>query len=485
MPGLNEKILLLNVFIAGFAVMSLEILAIRVLANFFGYSVFVWGTAIGVILLALTVGYYAGGIIADKVKNAAVLYAMIIFSGLYLAAFLFFYQGAINNLSAELSLINSVLISSLLVLFIPSLLLSTASPIATKLLLREKNQGKTIGFVYALSNTGSIIGTFSTTFFLVTSLGVRNSIALNVFLCVFSPLLGLVYEKRKYLVHSVVFLLVVSSFIVLLVPEKSSYSIYRKESVYNTIEIKKFGSTEWLVLNSHPMSYYENEPKLETYFYDAVAAVPCIKNTERFLDLGLAGATVERKMQKFCKVASLDGVELDPEVIEASDKFFDIRKIENLNIFADDARNFIRHCSKKYSVIFNNTINAKFVPFHLTTKEFFSEVGSCLEEDGLFINYSFYGKDKTLFKDSLARTMKEAFPVVSEVDFEPQGVALLFAFKSQNSYDDFLAGINYSDFNNEDLKYIFSTIKKADSEKGFLITDDKNPVDNIALLELI
>ena len=75
-------------FVTGAVIMVLELTAFRLYAPYFGYSTYVWGSMIGVVMIALTLGYAAGGWLADKSEGDAPLYTVIALSGVYQAAVL-------------------------------------------------------------------------------------------------------------------------------------------------------------------------------------------------------------------------------------------------------------------------------------------------------------------------------------------------------------------------------------------------------------
>src|SRR5437867_4118666 len=66
------------VFACGAVLLGVEIAASRVLAPFFGNSLFVWGALIGVVLTGLAIGYAAGGGLADRIPTSALLVSVIL-----------------------------------------------------------------------------------------------------------------------------------------------------------------------------------------------------------------------------------------------------------------------------------------------------------------------------------------------------------------------------------------------------------------------
>ena len=163
------------VFICGAIVMSFEILGSRVLAPNFGSSVFVWGSLISVFLAGLSAGYYSGGRLADINPSSRRLSLILIIPGLLLLTFPL-YSVPISDwiFMKDLGVRTSPLMASAVLFLVPSVFLGIVSPYTAKLMICSMHtSGKTIGTLYALSTFGSIIGTLTTSFYLITLAGVN------------------------------------------------------------------------------------------------------------------------------------------------------------------------------------------------------------------------------------------------------------------------------------------------------------------------
>ncbi|MBN1941124.1 MAG: fused MFS/spermidine synthase, partial [Candidatus Diapherotrites archaeon] len=445
-PG--KAVLLLNVFLAGFVVMALEIVGIRILASFFGYSIFVWGTIIGIILVSLSIGYFFGGMLADRAGKFETIYKIILAATFYLAIAIIIYPLFLEAIS-KWNLFAGISLASVILLVPPSILLSMVSPIATKMLLKKGKEGTTIGNIYALSNFGSILGVFLPTFYFLPFFGSKATMIGCFAGLVITALIGLNLEKarKKILLAMLVIAVLLFSAIFVFAETPSKYLLVSTESAYNLIEVKQFDGTRWLILNGSPMSYHEENETLELYFYDAMAVFPHIIEKEDVLILGFASGTVAGKIESFYPEVAIEGVELDGKVVELAYSHFGLGELENTKVFVDDARHFLQVNDKRYGIIFNNTINARFIPFHTVSKEFFELADSRLEEDGVLVNYSFYttqntcedsweaglmcgtiesaSYEKTMVRDSIARTMCEVFEDVYYLNFPNQNVSLL------------------------------------------------------------
>ena len=164
------------VFVCGAVLMGLEIVGSRILAPYFGNSIFVWGSLISVVLAALSLGYWLGGIAADRWPRLTVLGALIAVPGIMIALLPFAYP-ALNRAIAtsDLGTRLSPLLACAVLFLVPSVFLGTISPFAVRLQARAvASVGTTAGGLYAVSTAGSIAGTLLTAFYLITILGVGN-----------------------------------------------------------------------------------------------------------------------------------------------------------------------------------------------------------------------------------------------------------------------------------------------------------------------
>ncbi|MCH8022659.1 MAG: fused MFS/spermidine synthase [Thaumarchaeota archaeon] len=182
-----------DVFIAGAIVMALEIAGSRILAPFFGNTIFVWGSLIGVVLAALSLGYFLGGRLADKSASFFQFSVILLAAGLSILVMSVSSPLILESVFAiNLGVRYGPLLATSILLIIPGTLLGMVSPYAVKLSAENLEKiGGTSGNVYSLSTIGSIFGTFMTVFILIPELGVRSILfALGLTLVAIS-LLGL------------------------------------------------------------------------------------------------------------------------------------------------------------------------------------------------------------------------------------------------------------------------------------------------------
>jgi hypothetical protein len=162
-------------FMTGAIVMSFEMLGSRYLNPYFGSGIYTWASLISTVLLALTLGYFIGGYLADLTVSAAVLALVVIIGSGYIVALPAFAQPV---LELVLDVIDDVragsLLASLAIMVFPVTFLGMYSPFAIRLLLQSAHRsGRVSGAVYGISTIGSIVGTLGTTFFLIPLIGSR------------------------------------------------------------------------------------------------------------------------------------------------------------------------------------------------------------------------------------------------------------------------------------------------------------------------
>jgi MFS family permease len=190
-------LLLLQVFVAGAASLSLEMAASRLLAPYFGSSLFVWANLIGLILLYLTLGYYGGGLLADRYPRPQVFYTLTGVASLLIALIPIVAQPILHwSLFAfvgnDLDVFYGSLISILVLFSLPMFLLGCVSPFAIRLRVEQIGKaGRTAGMLYAISTAGSILGTFLPVLVLMPYIGTSLTFLVTAATLLLMSIIGL------------------------------------------------------------------------------------------------------------------------------------------------------------------------------------------------------------------------------------------------------------------------------------------------------
>ena len=178
--AVSPWLLYIVVFVCGAVLMGLEMIGSRILAPYFGNSIFVWGSLISIFLAALTLGYYLGGLVADRWPQFPVMAALVAAPGVMIFVLPFLYP-AINRAIAQNTLGPrwDPLVAGTILFLLPSICLGTISPFAIRLAARAvAEMGTTAGSLYAISTAGSILGTIVTAFYLIGVAGVARIVHL-------------------------------------------------------------------------------------------------------------------------------------------------------------------------------------------------------------------------------------------------------------------------------------------------------------------
>ncbi len=179
-------ILELTVFVCGALVMIYEIIGSRLISPYLGASTYVWTSLIGVILGALSLGYWLGGKFADKRPDIKALTSVIFLAGGLVSVTILLKDLILSFITqAPIGLELKSMFAALLLFAPASVLLGFVTPYAVKLKMSSlKDSGKTVGRLYALSTVGSILGTFLAGFFLIPFVGSEiRSLEFSVLAC--------------------------------------------------------------------------------------------------------------------------------------------------------------------------------------------------------------------------------------------------------------------------------------------------------------
>ncbi len=447
------------VFLAGFVGLGIELAGSRLLDPWFGNSILVWATLIGLILLYLAVGYGLGGRLADRHPRPSLFLTLAALAGLAtgmipLVARPILQRAADGFIGYDLALLLGTFAATL-VLFAPAvILLGCVSPFAIRILVDgREDAGGTAGRVFALSTTGSLLGVFVPVLVLLPNLGTRRT-----FLLMGLGLAGLATvalarrRRRRALFLALIWLLLV---VFALLPPPPIYgeanTVFEQESAYHYLRVQRYGE-EWLLrLNEGAgiHSVYRPGGGLADGIWDYFLLAPFFAPAPHYPDdvdsllvLGLAAGTVARLYTEAYGPIPIRGVELDPAVIAVGRRFFAMNQ-PNLTAVAGDARYVLRRDTGLYDVIAVDAYRPPYIPFHLTTVEFFTEVRRHLTPDGVVaVNVARTANDDSLVV-ALAGTMAVVFPSVFLLE-EPMagfdlGNTLVVATRQPATLADFLA----------------------------------------------
>ena len=403
-------------FTASFCILVIELVAGRIMAPYVGVSLYTWTSIIGVVLAGISLGAYLGGMLADRFPRQSTLGWLLFAAGLaaFTIAPLTDLAGSSEFLEGVTTLMVRILILTFLVFFVPALLLGMISPVVIKLAVKNlERTGHVVGKISAFSTLGSILGTFSTGFFLIEAMGTRTILySVGAILTLCAPVFGGLFSGRNGAAHRAVTLL-----FAMLLPGSlallwfcrdavarplflSENTFFYKESDYYTItlhdgEHSQRGEEDQITLRSLVLdhlthSYTDmNNPYYMHYGYlkvcqELVAWRSSEDSEHRFLFIGGGGYTLPRYMDEKYPHAAIDVVEIDPWVTKVVERYLDVqgRRIRSFN---QDGRWFVRNCKTKYEFVFGDAFNDLSIPYHLTTREFNSLVKDVLAPDGLFI----------------------------------------------------------------------------------------------------
>lgn len=480
--GSKPYFLLAVVFAAGLAIMAVEMSASRLLAPYFGTSLFVWTNLIGMTMIALTVGYWWGGKLADRYPNERTLYSLLFGAGCYILLIPFManpiMQFAIAAIDQRnLSVFLWSLFATIVQFFLPLMVLAMTAPFAIRICAREiRAMGTTAGSLYAIGNIGSILGTFIPALLAIPLIGTKRTIIVCGLLLVILGAVGL----RKHVLHLASFIGILLLFIG--GPIKATAGmIYEGESPYNYIQVVEQHARRELRLNEgHAIhSIYDPRSVLVGGVWDYFLLFPLLKpENDAALIIGLAGGTVSRAYAAFYPSIRIDGVEIDPQILDVGARYFGLAAQQSLNPITADGRTFLKQTANAYDFIFIDAYKQPYIPFHLTTREFFAEVQAHLREGGIAaINVGASSPDAEILW-LIANTMAAVFRHV-QIIAVPQSLNFI-VMASDVPYDvGALAGQRHA---NAPLAALAQGLKGNIAQVQFnpalqVFTDDRAPVE--------
>lgn len=507
----GDGALLLLVAIAGAGTMVVELAAVRLLAPWYGASSAVWTNVIGVVLLALSLGYLLGARWSTADRPLRRLGAVLIVAGLltawlpFLAPLVargFFPEGTTLD-RAALQIQWGSLACSLVLFLPPALALGAVGPLAVEVdqRRRESHAGNAGGRVLAASTLGSLVGTFSTTHVLVPSLGLRAS-----FLLAASVLggLGLLVSwtsgSGARRAGGLALLSVFGSVFVRpaeVTLAEGTYRLAEQQSPYQSVRVieRRTEAGVWRELQVNEgfdsfQSVWQEAPGFlgDGYYYDYFA-IPAWLDERRSgswktcvvgLGAGTAWRVLEGELPGELELTGV-GFELDPTVVELGRQWMDLAP-ENSTQFRVlsgwDGRAGLRAAGGGFDqLILDAYANQVEIPAHLSSIEFFREAHAALRAGGwLSINIGAFGLEDPVVS-GIARTVCAAFeqPVaLVRVPFS-RNVALIARRGRTALPNEIPSGLpcNWSEW----LR--FDSATRSFDHGGDPLTDDHNDIERL------
>jgi len=380
----------------GGTVMAVELLAARMLAPYFGGSLYVWVTVIGITLVSLALGYYAGGRVAGKQTNIRTIYWVLLIASGFLMLMPYLSEHLTIGMMDMDVRIAAVLVGLLFML--PPLLLLGMVPtlLISYLTAKIDDTGSTTGNVFTISSASGILALPIMGFFVIPGFGLTGpAIAIGLLVGI-SPLVKLLAQK-KYLS---LFLVVIFFFSMAqrTTPNSSPYvkvlsfsegllgqvlvaDVFRDAAGNHTSDrtlfINRMGQT--LVDNNSYRTKWN-------YIIFATSIASKLPENSRALVLGLGGGSAAKNF--FNLNFKVDAVELDQRIADIAGNYFALDK--DVKVIIDDARHYVETTKQTYDLIFFDVFNGDVQPPHVLSLECFKKAKTLLNQNGLII-VNFHG----------------------------------------------------------------------------------------------
>ena len=503
MNRVKKYYLYLTIFITGGVVLVIEILGTRILAPFYGSTIFVWASLIAVTLGFLALGYWLGGRLADKSPSSRVFYLLVFLSG-FSVFILYTLKPIFIGWSDMMGLKYAPLMAAALLFGLPFTIFGTLSPFVIRLLTTSvSGSGKSAGSVFATGTAGSLAGALVGGFYAIPIFSIQIIVYALVALTSFIALIGAILVRQKSAsirperrILGLLLLLTVGLIGVLIYrgplveaatidsPVFVQETLYQSNNFYG--DNKLIGQPRALdgqlcfLIDSTVQGCIDKNEDYEYSYIPLAAVADALPDDSRFLMLGLG---VGEYFYYFPPTdLQVDVVDINPATFEATEVAIEVLQqyndpravLTDYQPHTEDARAFLRDSNDQYDLIFTDLLSNVVFPDYVFTQEAFSLVLEHLTDDGTFI-LSVVGKtngeDRVV--NAVIATLQSVFPHVYIFSEHPDHFFeynLIMARTREidleliNQYIEGIAGDELADF------------QVAPPRDGLIVTDEHNPL---------
>jgi spermidine synthase len=499
-PYRNRGYLFLTVFIAGMCTLAIEFTTSRMIQSVYGTSNIVWANVIGLVLLSLTLGYFIGGRLADRWPYPALFYLLVSLAGFCAALFLLLTSVILRQAAAALAEVNATAIAGslfgvIIALVVPVTLLGCVSPFAIRLAVRDVGEaGRTSGLIYGVSTMGSLLGTYLPVLWVIPEAGSRMTALIfgTILLLVGIGGVLLTADRRLPTAYCLLLLFLLLPAALFLLPggiKADPNQIFETESAYNYIQVVRHEDCNYLLLNegqAYHSFYCDGGRVPRISVWSIMLAAPYFNaapvTVERAAVVGLAAGTIPKQFTSVFGPIPIDVIELDPEIVAAGREYFALDE-PNINVIIGDGRYELGRLAGPYDLITLDAYKVPYIPWHLTTREFFSEVRARLAANGVVaVNVGRAPQDRRLV-EALTATLLATFPTVHSIDVPGSLNTILVATAQPTTADTLLTNLNSLDTGaNPLLRQALETAQNnlvPTLSSEIIFTDDRAPVETI------
>ena len=415
-------------FGSGAVVMIFELVGARMVAPYFGTSLYVWTAIIGVILGALSLGYWYGGRLADKGATDRGLMKIITLAAGLIAVTIFIQTPlltAVANTFSDTRI--SALIASL-VLFAPAAaLLGVVSPYVVKLKLGSmKTAGSAVGRLYAAGTFGSIAGTFLAGYWLIALLGNRQ---LGLTLVIVLIVISVIASRNGWWIQRAVVLAIAIAGLLIAPQPLNAYVVSDTDSAYSryivtetspdgvtkvrALAVDPFSTQSAAVVGSPDTLYFEYTKR----FMDTVNAV----KPDDVLVIGGRTFTFPHAVARAYPESNVTAVEIDPALTPLATRYFGIEERSNMSIVNEDGRVYLNNAASngQFDAIYMDAFSSLTPPYQLTTSEAVGRLDAMTADNGLVFVNLIATAENSPYLDAITATYREHFRYVEVYQLSP------------------------------------------------------------------
>ncbi|MCX6257386.1 MAG: fused MFS/spermidine synthase [Bacteroidia bacterium] len=376
----------------GATVMCVELISARMLAPYFGSSLFVWVAVIGITLLSLALGYYTGGRLADKYTRIATIHWVLLIASVFLM-FMHYISQHLTMVFMGMEMRLAAVLVSLLLILPPLLFMGMVPTLLIRFLTANvDHSGAITGRVFTISSASGIIILPLMGFFIIQQFGLTTPSIIIGLLVGIIPLLKLLVHNKFISFIYILFILFSFSQRKIATSSPDVRVIAYSEGLLGQVlvaDVFKNGAGEktndrLLFINRMGQTGIDlnsNTTKWNyiTFFTSVASKLP---EHSRALLLGLgggAGANVLKNNLQF----AVDAVELDERIVNIARKYFFLNP--DIHVIIDDARHYLEKTTQTYDLIFFDVFRGEFQPPHVLSLECLKKARSLLNKNGLIL----------------------------------------------------------------------------------------------------